>query len=379
MWINHVVARNRRMPARATRRASARAHRTVTAMGRRESPLHGTSPARLALAAALREARRQAGSPPYADLARTADYSATWLSKAASGTELPSWEVTAAYATACGVDPETLRSRWQAAAAETYNIGSAPDPTAITTHQQLAEALQALMRLRGLTSLRALESQTKKIAPGRPLSRSTLGRILSGQQMPSTEALSTFVRACGESATAQQRWLAARRRILTGSEANLVLLPTTGTANTDLAADVRRELSLLARGRGLAAPQLNISPRLRQLVAAAPDDPTHVVREKLTTAVIDAVTDLPEDLRLVAELAFNLRTESTSKSPARPALSSQWARFLAARLDWCAQTIERDTRTVRRRFDEVKIAIANRLLAEHAQRDQRSSATRAQG
>lgn len=222
MWIIHVVARDRRPPARATRRASARAYRTVTAMGRRESPLHGTSPARLALADALREARRRAGSPPYADLARTAGYSATWLSKAASGTELPSWEVTAAYATACRVDLETLRSRWQAAAAETYSIGSAPDPTAITTHQQLAEALQAVMRLRGLSSLRALESQTKKIAPRRPLSRSTLGRILSGQQMPSTEALSTFVRACGESVTAQQRRSAgastkSRSRSRTGS------------------------------------------------------------------------------------------------------------------------------------------------------------------
>jgi hypothetical protein len=128
----------------------------------------------------------------------------------------------------------------------------------------------------------------------------------------------------------------------------------------------------------LAAPQLDIGPRLRHVVTISPDDPTHTVREKLTTALTAAIVNLPVDLRMVAELTFNLNPEAADEYSTR-GRSATAGRFLSERLEWCAWNLRRDTRTARRRFDEVKIAVADRLLAGHGQRDQRPPAARAEG
>jgi hypothetical protein len=66
----------------------------------------------------LRQLRAAAGYPSYRVLARTALFSASVLSTAASGAVLPSLRVTLAYAGACGADPAEWRSRWEAVAAE---------------------------------------------------------------------------------------------------------------------------------------------------------------------------------------------------------------------------------------------------------------------
>src|ERR1022692_630498 len=68
-------------------------------------------------ATALRELRRQAGSPPFRQLARRAHYSPTTLSVACSGTVLPSLEVTLSLVRACGGREEEWRQRWTDAAA----------------------------------------------------------------------------------------------------------------------------------------------------------------------------------------------------------------------------------------------------------------------
>src|SRR5437868_3375921 len=80
-------------------------------MGRREAPvpegpLHD-------FAHGLRALRAKApGSPAYRQLAKTACYSASVLSMAASGRVLPSWHVTRAYVRACGGDAEEWHALW---------------------------------------------------------------------------------------------------------------------------------------------------------------------------------------------------------------------------------------------------------------------------
>lgn len=82
----------------------------------------------LALAAALRALRHQAGMPPYRELARRAHYSAATLSEAAGGRRLPSLAVTMAYVRACGGDPTLWQKRWHRTAAAVAATAGEPDP-----------------------------------------------------------------------------------------------------------------------------------------------------------------------------------------------------------------------------------------------------------
>jgi len=71
----------------------------------------------------LRALRKAAGSPSYRELAKKANYSATVLSRAASGKELPSLSAVIAYVAACGGDADEWRNRW-------LELSEQPDPTA---------------------------------------------------------------------------------------------------------------------------------------------------------------------------------------------------------------------------------------------------------
>ncbi|MEV0389385.1 helix-turn-helix transcriptional regulator [Nonomuraea sp. NPDC050643] len=79
-------------------------------MGRRQKPLGGSTEAeRFALR--LRELRAGRNFT-IRRLADKAGYAPSTLSKAESGDQLPSWEVTEAFVQACGEDPATWRSSW---------------------------------------------------------------------------------------------------------------------------------------------------------------------------------------------------------------------------------------------------------------------------
>ena len=86
--------------------------------GRPERPLDVADGPLPRFAYELRQLRAAAGYPSYRVLARTALFSASVLSTAASGAVFPSLRVTLAYAGACGADTAEWRSRWEAAAAE---------------------------------------------------------------------------------------------------------------------------------------------------------------------------------------------------------------------------------------------------------------------
>jgi len=83
-------------------------------MGRREKPIDPDAGVLAGFAADLRELRVRAGRPTYRRLAQCAYYSPSTLSLAASGTVMPSREVTLALVSACGGDVEQWDVRWRA-------------------------------------------------------------------------------------------------------------------------------------------------------------------------------------------------------------------------------------------------------------------------
>jgi hypothetical protein len=84
--------------------------------GRPERPLDPGDGPLSSFAYQLRQLRAVAGYPTYRDLARTALFSPSVLSTAASGSSFPSLQVTLAFATACGGDIGEWRHRWETAA-----------------------------------------------------------------------------------------------------------------------------------------------------------------------------------------------------------------------------------------------------------------------
>ncbi|MFD4643081.1 hypothetical protein ACFWN2_37625 [Lentzea sp. NPDC058436] len=85
-------------------------------MGRRERPIDPEEGPVQRFAWELRQLREKAGSPNYRTLAQRAHYSATALSQAAAGEQLPSLAVALAYVQACEGDVTQWEQRWRQAA-----------------------------------------------------------------------------------------------------------------------------------------------------------------------------------------------------------------------------------------------------------------------
>ncbi|GAA3299728.1 ATP-binding protein [Dactylosporangium vinaceum] len=83
-------------------------------MGRPEKPVNNAGGLAAQFAANLRQLRAQAGNPTYREMARSARFSSSVLSSAASGNRLPSLPVTLAFVAACRGDKEEWRQRWLA-------------------------------------------------------------------------------------------------------------------------------------------------------------------------------------------------------------------------------------------------------------------------
>ncbi|MFI7114542.1 DUF2690 domain-containing protein [Nonomuraea sp. NPDC050227] len=93
-------------------------------MPRPEKPVDPSQGPVQAFAHDLRRLRDQAGGRPYRELAKTANYSAAALAKAAGGDSLPSLAVTLAYVAACGGDKEEWSRRWHEAQLPSTKHGS---------------------------------------------------------------------------------------------------------------------------------------------------------------------------------------------------------------------------------------------------------------
>jgi helix-turn-helix protein len=85
-------------------------------VGRPEAPLDAREEPLREFAGRLRRLRDQSGGRSYRQLARSANFAAPTLARAANGRSLPSWEVTRAYVAACGGDPDQWHAMWASTA-----------------------------------------------------------------------------------------------------------------------------------------------------------------------------------------------------------------------------------------------------------------------
>jgi hypothetical protein len=113
--------------------------------------------------------------------------------------------------------------------------------------------------------------------------------------------------------------------------------------------DLLRELKTLRKGRGVNTARVSdqIGPHLRELVAVEDHDPAGIIRQKLTGTLNALAESLPADLALAARAALALHPDAQQP-------------FLAERVQWLADRLERDVRTARRRVDLGLAALAER-------------------
>ena len=159
-----------------------------------------------ALAAALQRVRRHSGLT-YRELAEQAHYSHAHLVRAASGNQLPTWEVTAAFVTGCGVAADLLpvwRRHWESASRDPQDIVELLQTT--ETLEDLGSALSALARPR---SLRALEQLT-----GIP--RATIQAWFQGTRLARRDRLDHLVHAVGATRTERAAVAQALDRLSSG-------------------------------------------------------------------------------------------------------------------------------------------------------------------
>ncbi|GAA3680005.1 hypothetical protein GCM10022224_050260 [Nonomuraea antimicrobica] len=107
-------------------------------MGRRENTLDPAAGPIQRFAADLRALRREAGGVTYRAMAQRTSYSATTLSQAAAGDNLPSLPVTLAYVQACGGESAAWERRWHEAATEQGALQAAAERDAPAPYQGLA-------------------------------------------------------------------------------------------------------------------------------------------------------------------------------------------------------------------------------------------------
>ncbi|MER8012498.1 helix-turn-helix transcriptional regulator [Streptomyces sp. NPDC094149] len=164
------------------------------------------------LANALRDGRRSSGLS-YATLAaRTRDYSAATLQRAASGIVVPKRDVVRAFAHACSLDVDEIDRLWLDAfrmrqPGDTSGA-PAPLPHLIGNTSDLCAALGELRHASGAPSYQTMQRRAK--AASMELSRSTAYRISVGQQAPaSVESLEAFLIGCGLQPRLHAVWRAA--------------------------------------------------------------------------------------------------------------------------------------------------------------------------
>ncbi|MFB6564079.1 helix-turn-helix domain-containing protein [Streptomyces sp. NPDC056400] len=183
-------------------------------MGRPESPVDLTVPARGELAEALRALRAGAGLT-YAELAANTCLSAATLKRAASGRTVPSWETAKVFASACGSLPAGLHRAWlKARIAERGRLKQLRRPRSpelATTLGDLGEAMEYSYESAGAPSLRQLQ---ERAGGSHLLPVSSAARIVNREALPaSRQQCFAFLIACGLPDRAAERWAQAFDRI----------------------------------------------------------------------------------------------------------------------------------------------------------------------
>ena len=181
-------------------------------MGRPEKPL-SPSGALSKLARQLRLLRARS-SLTYQEMSAKTQLPACTLSRAANGSILPRWETAAAYARACGADPDTIRPSWEQARARRPKRHAAPRtgprrgpfyPNQVTTINDLISALRHLRVRAGQPTLLEIEQITADSRARLP--RSTTSDLLRGKlRAPSLAIILAFAQACGTPDDRLREW-----------------------------------------------------------------------------------------------------------------------------------------------------------------------------
>ncbi|MFC8980991.1 helix-turn-helix domain-containing protein [Streptomyces sp. NPDC057411] len=201
-------------------------------MGRRENAVAAGSRQLEALALWLR-AQRQRQGITYAAMAQRInhEFTASILSRAASGKGIPTRQVVEAYARACGADPADGRRLWKAAryAAQAQRrqgtegfqdladkLGQAlSHPKLIETEGQLRRAMVQLRARDGQPSLAELQRRAGLDSEGRHrLPKSSLGAVLRGDAVPTRQHVVAFAEAMGMSRRKVEEWEHAWDRVV---------------------------------------------------------------------------------------------------------------------------------------------------------------------
>lgn len=198
-------------------------------MARKEKHIDPTTSPVAELAFDMR-AVRDAQGIKYREMSGLTGLSASTLSVAANGVDLPSWEVFSAYLGACGENPSQWRERYLAVAAAHRDVvrraragkqgaySAAPEPTPVSLdafrrnrtitpvpHREpvpvpfsaqnpleFVDGLNAVRVWAGNPSLRVLSARA-----GLRLPHSTLHGMLNRTTLPRWEAVEAFLDACG--------------------------------------------------------------------------------------------------------------------------------------------------------------------------------------
>jgi hypothetical protein len=163
------------------------------------------------LAAWLRNAVAQAGLTHHMLAARIWQHR-TGVSRALSGTSLPTWELTKMIVGACGADESTAARLWAAAQEATViRVRRAVEgwpPDRLGDHGALCRALGILVRQRGLSLRELVGLDNSKV-----LTRSMVNYVLRGQRALKYDVMGAIVAVCGATPEAAAAWDAAWRRL----------------------------------------------------------------------------------------------------------------------------------------------------------------------
>ncbi len=217
-------------------------------MGRRENAVADVTKQLTELVLWLRAQRRLRGLT-YAAMAQKTDYTASMLSRAASGRTVPSWKVVEAYARACRADLRTAKRLWRTArwadqqqrgrdrteeflnaaiAAKFYNILAAK-PQLIDTFAKLRLGMIGLRAKNGHPSLVELQERAGRAPNGRRrLPASSLGAVLRSEASPRRGHVTAFVAAMGAPPDTVMAWAEAWERAAGKTRVRPVLRPDAG-------------------------------------------------------------------------------------------------------------------------------------------------------
>ena len=183
-------------------------------MVRNEKPVCSDIEQLAAFASGLRQLRVEAGLT-YPEMARRTGYTASALSRAAAGNDLPTWSVTQAYVGACGGDSDAWHKTWLAAkrtvegrhgrltgAGDTAEPASPP-----TTGAEFNHRLQQRIRSSGLTQ--------RAIAAACNYSPTTLSSSLNSGRVASAELVVRVLRALSAIPVEIATWQAWRAQLVT--------------------------------------------------------------------------------------------------------------------------------------------------------------------